>query len=574
MIKTTRSLILLACLALFAAPLFAGSVTVTWDPNTEPDVTGYVVFYGTQSGVYISNHNVGNVTTCTVDNLTAGQTYYFAVQAVSASGLTSPLSQEVVATIPGGTPTETETDWMARFGVTDMTADNDGDGVINRDEYANGTDPTLPNTWILAEGATGTFNARLAIANPGTDTAEITVKFLRQGSTPIVQTYSIPGLSRKTIKMNDIPGLGWTSVSTEITTQRGGVVVERTMTWNGPDKMDSAHTGKAVSAPSTTWFFAEGDAGVFNTYLLLANGNAVDVTVNVEYMPINGPAFTETYVVPASGRQTILANNIAKLTDVSFGMNISASAPINAERAMYFSTADTYYKGGHDSPGVEAASTTLYIAEGHTGPMFTEYILLSNPNAAPTTATVRYLTPSGTVITRTYAMAAKTRTTILVNDIPGLGYTDVSASITATLPIVAERSMYWPGTWGQWQEGHNSTALSAIGTKWALAEGETGGTHNIMSYILLANPNGQDATVKVTIIRDNGLAPVVFTKTVKANTRQTICSTDLPLQSGETFGAVVESTNGVSVAVERSVYWDGSGKTWTAGTNETGVLLK
>ncbi len=100
MIKTTRSVILLALLVLFAAPLFAGSVTVTWDPNTEPDVTGYTVFYGTQSGVYQFTQSAGSATTSTVDNLTPGQTYYFAVQAVSLNGLTSPLSQEVSTTIP------------------------------------------------------------------------------------------------------------------------------------------------------------------------------------------------------------------------------------------------------------------------------------------------------------------------------------------------------------------------------------------------------------------------------------------------------------------------------------------
>ena len=65
-----------------------------------------------------------------------------------------------------------------------------------------------------------------------------------------------------------------------------------------------------------------------------------------------------------------------------------------------------------------------------------------------------------------------------------------------------------------------------------------------------------------------------MSRTVKANSRLTMSSLELPLASGETFGALVESTNGVPIAVERSVYWDGAGKTWLAGTNETGVLLK
>ena len=573
--KTSRSIILLALLVLFAAPLHAGSVTVTWDANTEADIVGYTVFYGTQSGIYTTSRSVGNLTMWTAQDLTEGQTYYFAVQAVSGDGLTSPLSQEVSTTIPVTSPAnETEAQWMARFGVTDMIGDADGDLVSNRDEYLNGTDPNIQNTWTLAEGCTGFFKARLALTNPGTDPAEITVKFLREGTTPITQQYSIPGMSRQTVQMNEIPGLENISFSTEVTTQRGGILVERTMTWGGAEQMDSAHTGKGVSRPQTSWYFAEGDARNFDTYLLLANSNVTDVNVEVLYLLDNGQTVRDTYVVPANRRRTVYTNNVPGVGGTSFSMTVHADAPLTAERAMYFSTADTWYKGGTDSAGVEAPSTQWFIAEGHTGQLFAEYILLANPNQAASTVQIRYLRPVGDVITRTYELAPASRTTIMVNDIPGLEDTDVSASIASTLPIIAERSMYWPGRWGQWYEGHNSAALSTIGTKWGLAEGETGGAHNIISYILLANPTDQDATVTVMILREDSQPPILVGKTVKANSRLTMNSNELPLTSGEKFGAIVQSTNGVPIAVERSMYWDGSGKPWVAGTNETGILLK
>ncbi len=60
------------------------------------------MFYGTQSGVYTFTQAAGNVTSWTVGNLTAGQTYYFAVQAVNTAGMTSPLSQEVSTSVPIG----------------------------------------------------------------------------------------------------------------------------------------------------------------------------------------------------------------------------------------------------------------------------------------------------------------------------------------------------------------------------------------------------------------------------------------------------------------------------------------
>jgi hypothetical protein len=61
---------------------------------------------------------------------------------------------------------------------------------------------------------------------------------------------------------------------------------------------------------------------------------------------------------------------------------------------------------------------------------------------------------------------------------------------------------------------------------------------------------------------------------VKANTRLTVSSWDLALASGETFGVLIDSTNGVPIAVERAMYWDSATRLWSAGTNETGFLRK
>jgi hypothetical protein len=39
------------------------AATVTWDPNSEPDLAAYTLSYGTQSGVHTVVVDVGNVTT-------------------------------------------------------------------------------------------------------------------------------------------------------------------------------------------------------------------------------------------------------------------------------------------------------------------------------------------------------------------------------------------------------------------------------------------------------------------------------------------------------------------------------
>lgn len=76
------------------------TVSLQWDANSEPDIAGYKVYYGTNSGVYFASIDVGNTTTTTVGNLKEGVTYYFAATAYNTSRLESDRSNEVSYTVP------------------------------------------------------------------------------------------------------------------------------------------------------------------------------------------------------------------------------------------------------------------------------------------------------------------------------------------------------------------------------------------------------------------------------------------------------------------------------------------
>jgi VCBS repeat-containing protein len=75
-------------------------VTLAWNPNTEPDLKGYKIYYGMASGDYDVTVDVGKWTSCTIDGLEEGETYYFAATAYDSQDRESDFSEEVPYTIP------------------------------------------------------------------------------------------------------------------------------------------------------------------------------------------------------------------------------------------------------------------------------------------------------------------------------------------------------------------------------------------------------------------------------------------------------------------------------------------
>ena len=81
-------------LIVFPTVANAASVTLSWQANQEPDISSYNVYYGTQTRNYGLPIPAGSGTSYTVDNLTEGTTYYFALTAVDTSGNESGYSIE------------------------------------------------------------------------------------------------------------------------------------------------------------------------------------------------------------------------------------------------------------------------------------------------------------------------------------------------------------------------------------------------------------------------------------------------------------------------------------------------
>ncbi len=95
--------------------LFMGqSVIVQWNRNAEPDVAGYRVYWGNNSGQYTQWKNVVDDTTCVLEDLPVGN-YFLAVTAYDTAGNESSFSKEVYFEINNQTDGEPATENTAAY---------------------------------------------------------------------------------------------------------------------------------------------------------------------------------------------------------------------------------------------------------------------------------------------------------------------------------------------------------------------------------------------------------------------------------------------------------------------------
>jgi hypothetical protein len=481
-------------------------------------------------------------------------------------------------------------DYTSAAGADGATGDPDGDGQTNLQEQTAGSHPRGTVSQFLAEGAQNAlFRTRLGIANPGATAATAVIRLDGDGGASKSVNVHVPAGSKRTVFVDEVdPPSASFSVAVE---SSAALVSDRTMSWDATEY--GGHAERASAAPATTWFLAEGSTGGFALFYLLQNPGDAAATATIRYLrPAPLVPIDRVYALPAHSRTTVPVNTQApELATTDVSASISSTQPILVERAMYRTVGGQVFAAGHASAGVTAAATGWFLAEGATGPFFDMFVLLANPNPTAATVEIRYLLAGGTVLTKTYPVAAESRRTIYVDeeDFPSLGRAldnvAVSCAITSTnsVPIVVERAMWFPGpaiSPNFWTEAHNSPGVTATATRWALADAELGGSKATQTYLLIANTSSTAGQARLTFLPDStffgGWLPPPVTIDLSANSRTTI-----PLQttlgSGDfRFGLLVESIGSAPLAdlvVERAMYWNAGGETWAAGTNLLGTPL-
>jgi fibronectin type 3 domain-containing protein len=109
------SLLFFCCL-----PGFAGDVSLAWDASVSAGVVGYKIYYGPSSGNYNNSAEIGNQTSYTVADLTAGS-YFFAVTARDSAGNESGYSNEVSTVVIETPPPDTTPPVIGSVGSAGIT---------------------------------------------------------------------------------------------------------------------------------------------------------------------------------------------------------------------------------------------------------------------------------------------------------------------------------------------------------------------------------------------------------------------------------------------------------------------
>ncbi len=445
----------------------------------------------------------------------------------------------------------------------------------------------VPTYRYLAEGATSSlFNTQLALLNPGPTATTATLTFSRVRASAVVSTVQVPAHTRVTVNPKTITGMSTAEFSTKIESDQP-LVVDRTLSWSVAYGY-GAHAETAVTAPALTWYLAEGAThSGFSLFYLLQNPNATTSQVRVRFLRPSGAPLEKTYTLPANSRNNIWVNeeDFAGLgkalaaTDVSAVFEVLNDQPIIVERALYLDLPGQTFGAGHESAGVTAPALEWFLAEGNTGPYFDLFVLIANPGNVDAEIEATYLLPDGTVIVKPQTVARNSRFNIWVDrEDPRLVNTAVSTTIRSTngVPVIVERALWWPGSFGQWYEAHNSPGATSTGTRWALAEGEVGGTRGVETYLLLANTSAAPGKVRVTLLFEDGTSAVREFDVAARSRFNVDARIEFPAALNKRFGAIVESLGATpaQIVVERAMYWDALGQHWAAGTNALATKLQ
>ena len=302
-----------------------------------------------------------------------------------------------------------------------------------------------------------------------------------------------------------------------------------------------------------TYYLSEGATGTFfDEDILVANPTTTPASFTLTFFLPGGGTIVQQRGVDALSRSTVRVDAIPGLESVSASALVTSDnrVPLAVERTMFW---DSTHYGGHTANAVSAPALVWHFAEGAQNDFFQTYLLLANPNASPTEATITFLRETEAPVTEILTLPGQSRTTLYAGDYPALVGRSFGVTIDAAAPITTERAMYFASTpTRQWSGGHDNVGAPALSTSWFHPEGASGTFFS--TFILMSNPQDTPATINLRFLLQDGQT-VDIPKTIPARQRLTVnpAGEGNPLLQNAAFATVV--TSDVPIVSERAMYW-------------------
>ena len=474
-----KGLFLLLCACFIPSAVHASEVNLAWDPNTEPDVAGYKVYYGLGSRNYDHVMDVGNFTSCVVTGLEQGRTYYFAATAVNTANVESDFSNEVSAALSSsnqppvanaGPDQNVNEGTTVTLGGANST-DPEGGALTYSWRQVSGTAVTLSNpsaaqaTFMPPNVGPGgeTLGFQLTVTDSGglqsTDTCLVTVLWINQpptanaGVDQNVKEGTIVTLNGSS--SNDPDGIG---LSYEWSQLSGSAVVLSNRfaaqpTFSAPNVSEAGESLMfQLTVTDSAGLFAR-DSCIVNVVWVnqppAANAGPdqnVDQGVSVA---LNGTGSTDpdggilgyywfqtggapvTLDNPSSAQPHFLANTGGASSSLVFSLTVTDPGGLSASDECSVAVNGTTSEVSNAASGADLSGQWVSLSRTvkRSVSTFRGKIRVRNlgGQAAPSSVLYVYQSPDSTFLTTADRLLGKIR----VSSVPAGGYLDVNVNVSA-----------------------------------------------------------------------------------------------------------------------------------------------
>jgi hypothetical protein len=311
---------------------------------------------------------------------------------------------------------------------------------------------TASDTWYFAHGSSlNDVVEQIVLYNPFPDAAHVRVTTFRRGGSK-----ALSGLSDVQVPANETAVVDFTKtlgpaegvVGAQVVADRGRVVAWRSMSTQVEGRPFGLEFTLGASEPSTTWYLPAGRrSDTTETNLMVMNPGQNQASVRLSLLtdgrPLVPPGLGELALAPGSAQSVPLDAALeGQRIPESFSIVVDSTVPIVAERTTVSEGEDLGRSAEVGSSATAHRWALLPVASETTN----DRLIVMNPGSGSVDVTVAlHPIEQPTINPERLSVTIPSRRRVELSVDRWAGRAPFAAIVTATGPVVAERSGYGAG---------------------------------------------------------------------------------------------------------------------------------